>query len=148
MKILSSNTTCSKPVWVSFFWKTQKKIFWTMFTTKQLTVAIGFHSILLHTMKVNSDRQLFGYQRSSNSLCSTAEINVYRFGAIWVWVNDRIFISLLCSGKRLFSLLNCSKNIILRTIHWKVLGNSYSMSSLQNHTFETVIFKSVKPILR
>ncbi len=35
-----------------------------MFTTKQLTVAIDFHSILLHTLKVNSNRQLFGYQRS------------------------------------------------------------------------------------
>ncbi len=39
-----------------------------MLETKQLTVAIDFHSIFYHTMDVNSYRQLFGYLHSSNSL--------------------------------------------------------------------------------
>ncbi len=35
-----------------------------MLVAKQFLVAIDFHSIFLHTIKVNGDRQLFGYPRS------------------------------------------------------------------------------------
>ncbi len=36
-------------------------IVWRMLVTKQLTVAIDFHSMEKNTMEVNGCRQLFGY---------------------------------------------------------------------------------------
>ncbi len=36
----------SKPVWISFFMRTQKKIFWRMLVDKQLLVSIDLHDIL------------------------------------------------------------------------------------------------------
>ncbi len=53
-----------KPVWISLFYWTQKKILWRMLVTKQLLEAIDFHTIIffLHTMEVNGYQQLFGYQ--------------------------------------------------------------------------------------
>ncbi len=53
MKILSllsySPSSYSKPVRVSFFCWTQKKISWGMLVTKQLTVAIDIYSMAKHT---------------------------------------------------------------------------------------------------
>ncbi len=37
--------SCPKPVWASFLCWTQKKIFWRMLVTKQLTVFIDVHSM-------------------------------------------------------------------------------------------------------
>ncbi len=52
MRILALFTlipsSCSKPVWIYFFYCfcwAQKKTFWRMLVTKQLLVAIDFHSI-------------------------------------------------------------------------------------------------------
>ncbi len=36
-------------------------IFWRMWVTKQLLVAIDFHGIFLHAMEINGYRQMFGY---------------------------------------------------------------------------------------
>ncbi len=71
--------------------KLYEKIFWRMLVTKQMTFIIWKKN----TMKVNGYCQLFGYQHSSKYrlLCSAEEINSYRFGTTWGWVNDdRIFI--------------------------------------------------------
>ncbi len=40
--IIYSPSSCSKPVWISLFCWTQKKIFWRMLVTKQLLVATDF----------------------------------------------------------------------------------------------------------
>jgi len=84
MKILSSFThpQVDKPVWVSFFCWTQRKIFWRTIGT------IDFHSIFFfRTMEVNGAKQLFGSNRSSKylPLCSSEEINSYRFATTWGW---------------------------------------------------------------
>ncbi len=70
-----------------------KKIFWAMLVTKQLTVAIDFHSMETDIMEVNGYRQLFSYQHSSKYLllCSAEEINEYIFETTWGWANDLIF---------------------------------------------------------
>ncbi len=43
--IIYSPSGYYKPVWVSFFCWTQKKIFWRIWVTKQLMVPIDFHSM-------------------------------------------------------------------------------------------------------
>ncbi len=40
-----------------------------MLVTKQLLVAIEFHSIFSHTMEVNGYRHLFGYILQNNLFC-------------------------------------------------------------------------------
>ncbi len=48
--------------------------------------------------------------------------------------------------KKFFRLLECSKKIILRTVHWKILWgtlNGSSVASLWKSTSETFIFRSV-----
>ncbi len=54
--IIYSPSSCSKP-FMSFFlicWA-QKKIFWRIWVTKQLTVAIGIHDIFgLHGLKTEA----------------------------------------------------------------------------------------------
>ncbi len=52
--IIHSPSSCSKHVWVSIFYWTQKKIFWRMLLIKYLMVAIDFHIGKI---------QLFGYQK-------------------------------------------------------------------------------------
>ncbi len=44
--LIYSSYTCSKPVWVYFFCWTQKKIFWRLLVTKQLTAAIDLPRIV------------------------------------------------------------------------------------------------------
>jgi len=71
MKIRSSFTHpegVSKLYEFYFFCWTQKKIFWRMLVTKQFLVPIDFHCIFFHTMEVNGDQQLFGYQHSSKNV--------------------------------------------------------------------------------
>ncbi len=87
IKTLSSFTSsCSKPVWISFSWWTQKMIFWRMLVTKQMMLATVWKK---NTMEVNSYRQLFGYQHSSKYfiLCSAEERNSYGFGTTSGWVS-------------------------------------------------------------
>ncbi len=63
--------------------------------TRQLTVAIDFHSMDKNTIEVNGCRQLFAQQHSSKYiiLCSTEEMHSYRFGNPFEWANDdNIFI--------------------------------------------------------
>ncbi len=55
--VIFSPSICSKPVWISFSCWMQKKIFWRMFVTKQLTVAIDFHSMKKSTYFVFSRRK-------------------------------------------------------------------------------------------
>jgi len=71
-------SSCSKPLWVSFFCWTQK-IIWRMLVTRQLLDPIDFHC-----RKVSGCCQLSGYQQSSKYLllCSTKERDS----------NDTIFI--------------------------------------------------------
>jgi len=42
--IIFSPSSCCKPVWVSFFCRTQRKIFWRTTGTKQLFGTIDFHN--------------------------------------------------------------------------------------------------------
>jgi len=58
--IIYSASCCFKPVWIPFFCWTQKKIFWRMSVTRQLTDPIDF---LL--------------------LCSLEERNSFRFETTW-----------------------------------------------------------------
>ncbi len=47
-----------------------------MLVTKQLTVAIDFHSMGKNTMEVSGYRQLFGYQHSSKCVQQKKEIHI------------------------------------------------------------------------
>ncbi len=73
-----------------FFCWTQKKIFWRRLVTKQLTVAIDFHSM---------DKILYKSMATINCLVTIILQNTFccvqqkKETHIWVWVNDdRIFI--------------------------------------------------------
>ncbi len=88
--IIYSPSSCSIPVWVSFFCWTQNKIFWKMWATKWFLVPIDFNS----TFSIQAmDHQLFGYPYSSKYiiLYSTEIRNAYKLGATWGWVNDDNF---------------------------------------------------------
>ncbi len=94
---LSSFTpsSSSKPVWMSLFCWTQRKIFWRMWETEQFWGTIDLHSIFFPTMEVNGAPKQPGYKLSSKylPLCSAEQRHSYRFGTTWGWVNDdRIFI--------------------------------------------------------
>ncbi len=85
----------SKPVWMSLFCWTQRKIYWRMWETEQFWGTIDFHSIFFPTIEVNGAPKQPGYKLSSKylPLCSAEQINSYRFGNTWRWVNDdRMFI--------------------------------------------------------
>ncbi len=71
--VIYSPSSCSEPVWVSFFCWARMKIFWRMLENKQLQVAIDLQSIFFHIMEVNGYLQLFVFQHSSKylNLCST-----------------------------------------------------------------------------
>ncbi len=94
MIILSSFTqsqVVSKPVWMSLFCWTQRKIFWRMWENR----AALDHSICFPTEEVNGVPKQPGYKLSSKylPLYSAEQRNSYRFGTTWGWVNDdRIFI--------------------------------------------------------
>jgi len=66
--IIYSPSCCSKPVWVSFLCWTQKKIFWRMLVSRQLTVAVDCHSIFF---------LLWKSMAPVNHL-----VNSYRFGTV------------------------------------------------------------------
>ncbi len=94
--IIYSPSNSSKPVWMSLFCWTQRKIFWRMRETEQFWGTIDFHIILFsYTMEVNGAPKQPGYKLSSKylPLCSAEQRHSYRFGTTWGWVNDdRIFI--------------------------------------------------------
>ncbi len=75
---------------MSLFCRTQRKIFWRMWETEQFWGTIDFHSIFFPTMEVNGAPKQPGYKLSSKylPLCSAEQINLYRFGTTWGWVND------------------------------------------------------------
>ncbi len=80
---------------MSLFCWTQRKIFWRTWETEQFWGTIDFHSIFFPTMEVNGAPEQPGYKLSSKylPLCSAEQLNSYRFGTTWGWVNDdRIFI--------------------------------------------------------
>jgi len=64
-----------------------------MLVTRQLTVAIDFHSIFFFLLEVNGYRQLSGYQHSIKYLllCSIEERSSYRFGNTW-WQNPHLWV--------------------------------------------------------
>ncbi len=45
---MHSPSSCFKPVWISFSYWTQRKIFWGILVSKQLMVAIDFHCMEKH----------------------------------------------------------------------------------------------------
>ncbi len=93
--IIYSPTSSSKPVWMSLFCWTQRKIFWRMWVTEQFWGTIDFHSIFFPAMEVNGAPKQPGYKLFSKylPLCLAEQRNSYRFGTTWGWVNDdRIFI--------------------------------------------------------
>ncbi len=92
--IFASLLPSSKPVWMSLFCWTQRKVFWKMWETEQFWGTIDFHSIFFPTMEVNGAPKQPGYKLSSEyPLCSAEQRHSYRFGTTWGWVNDdRIFI--------------------------------------------------------
>ncbi len=93
--IIYSPSSSSKPVWMSLFCWTQRKIFWRMWETEQFWGTIDFHSIFFPTMEVNGAPKQPGYKLSSKylPLCSAEQRHSFRFGTTWGWVNDdSIFI--------------------------------------------------------
>ncbi len=58
--IIYSPSSCSKPAWIPFFCWAQR-YFEELLVTKQLAVAIDFHSMEKNNMEFNGYRQLFGY---------------------------------------------------------------------------------------
>ncbi len=77
----SVKTSSSKPLWMSLFCWTQRKIFWRMWETEQFWGTIDFHSIFFPTMEVNGAPKQPGYKLSSKylPLCSSEHRNSYRF---------------------------------------------------------------------
>ncbi len=76
--IIYSPSSCSRPVWVSFFCYTQKKILWRIWVTKQLLVTTDSHSIKKITVEVKGDQQLFGliyFLFSKYLLCSAKKVS-------------------------------------------------------------------------
>ncbi len=49
--IIYSPSSSSKPVWISLFWWTQRKIFWRKFVTRLFWGTIDFHSRKTNTME-------------------------------------------------------------------------------------------------
>ncbi len=98
--VIYSPSSSSKPLWMSLFCWTQRKIFWRMWETEQFWGTIDFHSIFSPPMEVNGAPKQPGYKLSSKYLllCSISlcvRQNKERFGTTWgtTWVNyDRIFI--------------------------------------------------------
>ncbi len=92
--IIYSPSISSKPVWMSLFYWTQRKICWRMWETEQFWGTIDLHSIFFPTMEVNgAPKQVTNFLSKYLPLCSAKQRNSYRFGTTWVWVNyDRIFI--------------------------------------------------------
>ncbi len=93
--IIYSSSSSSKPVWISLFCQTQRKIFWRKFVTRLFWGTIDFHSRKTNTMQVNGAPELLCFPHSSEylPLCSAEQRHSYRFGTTWGWVNDdRIFI--------------------------------------------------------
>ncbi len=78
--IIYSSSSCSKPVWMSLFCRTQRKIFWRMWETEQFWGTIDFHSICFPTMEVNGAPKQPGYKLSSKylPLCSAEQRNSYK----------------------------------------------------------------------
>ncbi len=93
--IIFSPSSSSKPVWISLFCRTQRKIFWRKFVTRLFWGTIHFHSRKKNTMEVNGAPELLCFPHSSEylPLCSAEQRHSYRFGTTWGWENDdRIFI--------------------------------------------------------
>ncbi len=93
MLILSSFThpqVVPKPVWISLFCWTQRRIFWKKFVTRLFWDTIDFHSRKKNTMEVNGAPELLCFPHSSEylPLCSAEQTHSYRFATTWGWVND------------------------------------------------------------
>ncbi len=86
--IIYSPSSSSKPVWMSLFCWTQRKIFWRMWETEQFWGTIDFHSIFFPMVPLNS---LVTNFLQNISLC--VRQNKESFGTTWGWVNyDGILI--------------------------------------------------------
>ncbi len=93
--IIYSPSSSSKPVWMSLFCWTQRKIFWRRFVTRLFWGTIEFHSRKNNAMLVNGAPELLCFPHSSEylPLCSAEQRHSYKFGTTWEWVNDdRILI--------------------------------------------------------
>ncbi len=96
--IIYSPSSSSKPVCMSLFCWTQRKIFWRMWETEQFWETIDFHSIFFSYygtqwcpksawLQMFFKISLFVFGRTKKCCGSS------RFGTTWGWVNDdRIFI--------------------------------------------------------
>ncbi len=82
--IIYSPSSSSKPVWMSLFCRTQRKIFWRKFVIRLFWGTIDFHSRKKNTMEVNSAPELLCFPHSSEylPLCSAEQRHSYRFGTI------------------------------------------------------------------
>ncbi len=80
--IIYSPSSSSKPVWISMFCRTQRKIFGRQFVTRLFWGTIDFHSRNKNTMEVNGAPELLCFPRSSEylPLCSAEQRNPYGFG--------------------------------------------------------------------
>ncbi len=56
--IIYSPSSCSKPVRMSLFWQTRRKIFWRKFVTRLFWGTIDFHSRTNNTMEENGAPEL------------------------------------------------------------------------------------------
>jgi len=98
--IIFSPTSCSKPVWVSFFCWTQKKTFWWTSVTRQLMDSMGK---LPTFFKIS----YFDYNRRKEKW------NIYRFGTTCGWENDnKKYFSGVRYHFKLYRVMNTSNNVI------------------------------------
>ncbi len=79
--IIYSPSISSKPVWMSLFYWTQRKICWRMWETEQFWGTIDPHSIFFPTMEVNgAPKQVTNFLSKYLPLCSAEKRHSYRFG--------------------------------------------------------------------
>ncbi len=110
--IIYSSSSSSKPVWMCLFCWTQRRIFWRMWEQSSSGALLTFIVFL-------SWKSMPGFKLSSESLslCSADQINSYRLGTTWEWVNDvRIFIfgvnySFLQTDKRTALPMTCFTDV-------------------------------------
>ncbi len=86
-----SLSCCSKPVIISFFCRTQKKMFWSFSSH----FSSNFHVMFLSIQWMPMGTKVFGYQYYSKYLVlhSTVERKSYKFGMTWGGVFVTIHMS-------------------------------------------------------
>ncbi len=114
--IIYSPSSCSKPVRISLFWLTRRKIFWRKFVTRLFWGTIDFHSRTKNTMEENDAPELLfpTFFRISSFVFSRTKIfiqvwNYMRVSKWWqnfhFWVNYPFkSLGYICS--------NSQKNIV------------------------------------